>query len=75
MTEYSIIKTRSKFTNDEERKQADRDKKKRYYERNKEEIRKKQAEWYKKNREKILEEKKKAYEVYKNYKEGKITVS
>lgn len=63
---------RIKYHTEEERKQAERDKRKRYYERHKEDIRKKQAERYKQNRDKILEERKEMLEVYKQFKSGEL---
>jgi hypothetical protein len=74
--DINIIKPRKgpkpKYTTDEERHEARREHIKQYYERNKEEIKRKQVERYAKNKDKINAEQKKAYDIYKKYKQGKV---
>ena len=57
-----------KYFTDEERKIADREKTRRYYQRNKEEIKRKQMEKYAKEKNKI----KIALEIYQKYTDGKL---
>lgn len=79
MTELEI-KSRNKpgpkpkYLTEEERKEANRERVKKYYERNKDEVRKKQVERYSREKERLKDERRKINEIYKLYKEGKITI-
>jgi hypothetical protein len=57
-----------KYFTDEERKIADREKTRRYYQRNKEEIKRKQMDKYAREKNKI----KIALEIYQKYTDGKL---
>ena len=63
-----------KYFTEEERKQANRDKVKRHYERNKEMVKQKQLERYYENKEKIAEDRKISAQLLKMYKDGKIDI-
>jgi hypothetical protein len=64
-----------KYVTDEEKKQANRDNFKRYYERNREKICQQQIEKYSDNKDKIKQERKHILDVYKMYIEGKLIKS
>ena len=75
MTTKDEIKKRGakpKYFTEEEKKEANRENFRRYYERNKEEMRRKQVEKYAKTKDKLKEQKKEASEIYKLYKDGKL---
>jgi galactose-1-phosphate uridylyltransferase len=61
-----------KYNTEEERKAANRERVRNYYAKNKEKMQQKQINNYAKNKERINAERKKAFEVYKHYKQGKL---
>lgn len=63
---------KTKYKTEEERRQANKERCKKYYEKNKQKLIEKSKDKYYLEKDSILEEKRKAFLIYKMYKEGKL---